>query len=114
MKMTVDEFIKKAISFCTERIAPKLTEDVNKIKLGAKLYFAPKKIKAVFADPDAKDTILTPEGLVDIGEMEGAVMNGFEFGSKYPFLGICDLNKADAEEFFGYIKGGLSTAEVAL
>lgn len=114
MKMTVEEFIKKSISFCTERLAPKLTEDANKIKLGVKLYFAPKKIRAALADPDAKDTILTPEGLVDVGEMEKAVMYGFEFGSKYPFLGICDLNKADVEEFFGYLKGGLSTAEVAL
>lgn len=113
MKMTVDEFIKKAVSFCKERLAPKLTEEANKVTLGMKLYFAPKKIKAAFASPDAKDTILTPEGLVDVGEMEGAVMNGFEFGSKYPFLGICDLNKADAEEFFGYLKGGLSTVEVA-
>ena len=114
MKMTVDEFIEKAISFCKERIAPKLTEEKNKVTLGMKLYFAPKKIKAASAAPEAKDTILTPEGLVDVGEMEGAVMNGFEYGSKYPFLGICDLNRADAEEFFGYIKGGLSAAEVVL
>jgi hypothetical protein len=105
MKMTVDDFIAKALSFCKTKLAPKLTEESNKVTLGVKLYFAPKKIKLALSSPEARDTIMTPDGYVDVGEVEGAIMNGFEYGSKYPFLGICDLNKADVEEFFTFLKG---------
>ena len=115
MVITVDNFINKVVAFTKNRIAPKLSEEPNKVILGVKAYFMPKKIRDFFtSNSDARSLLLNEDGMIDIGDLEGAIMSGFECGGRYPFLGVCDLNKDDAIEFIEYIKGESTTKEVKL
>lgn len=114
MVITEDSFIEKVVSFTKNRIAPRLTEESNKVMLGVKAYFMPKKIKELLSAPEVKGMIFNQDGMIDISVLEGAIASGFECGSKYPFLGVCYLDKSDAMEFIMYIKGESTEKEVKL
>lgn len=106
MEMTIDAFANKAVKYGREVLMEKFSEPKNRHKLGMKLYFAKKVIKAKFADPALIDVVINKEtGHILVDELEAATMEGFNYTETCPFEGLCDMRKEDAQEFFNYMKG---------
>lgn len=98
--MKAEQLIDKLIAHLVTQVSPRLTDQLNKFKIGLLRWGIGRRRIDEMAKP-LLDDVTGPDGEIDLAALRQAVASGFDVAHKVPVaeLGI-EIDATDAAAFF--------------